>query len=412
MVPEGWRLSTLGSLLSSPLKNGYSPIAPEQPTGIWVLALNALTGSGFDGAAVKAAPDNGEVQRAMLQKGDFLISRANTPERVGYSAMFRDEVENCSYPDLMMRFRPDETIAYPEYLEQKLWSQPVKSQLRSAAAGTSKSMVKLNKAAIEKTKLLLPPLPEQKKIAEILGTWDRAIEVAEKQLKNAEAQKRALMQHLLTGTHRLKGFEGSEWKTVKLGDVCDILVGHPFNSSGFSESGVKLVRGSNVKRGRLDWSQNITRCWSDTKGFERYLIEKDDILIAMDGALVGSSHAFVDCVQDNPMLLVQRVARLRAKPNACPSFLYALIESPQFQKHVEATKTVTAIPHISNKDIQNYHVLNPSADEQLQIGDAFKNARLQILILTGKLNHLRTEKRALMQQLLTGKKRVKVEEAA
>ncbi|NJM34964.1 MAG: hypothetical protein HC850_09975 [Rhodomicrobium sp.] len=72
------------------------------------------------------------------------------------------------------------------------------------------------------TKIFLPPLPEQKKIADILSTWDKAIKTIGKLLANAEAHKRALMQQLLTGKRRLPGFEGREWRPIKLGDTIEI----------------------------------------------------------------------------------------------------------------------------------------------------------------------------------------------
>lgn len=78
----------------------------------------------------------------------------------------------------------------------------------------------INKKTFSNVPILIPPLPEQKKIAAILSTWDRAIEGTEKLLANSQQQKKALMQQLLTGKKRLPGFTG-EWKFTTLDSLTD-----------------------------------------------------------------------------------------------------------------------------------------------------------------------------------------------
>src|SRR5690606_32620241 len=84
---------------------------------------------------------------------------------------------------------------------------------------------KLNKASLEKIPVLVPPVQEQKKIAKILSTWDKAITTTEQLLANSQQQKKALMQQLLTGKKRLLDKNGvrfsGEWKRVELGDLLD-----------------------------------------------------------------------------------------------------------------------------------------------------------------------------------------------
>ena len=89
MVPEGWRECQVGELLSSPPQNGYSPVEADEWTGLSVLSLAALTGVSLDTNLIKYAPDLPQVRNALLCPGDLLISRANTPDKVGRSALFR-----------------------------------------------------------------------------------------------------------------------------------------------------------------------------------------------------------------------------------------------------------------------------------------------------------------------------------
>ena len=83
-IPESWHLKTFSSVISKPLRNGYSPVCPEVPNGQWVLGLGALTADGLDAEQVKPAPpEDSKVRDFILRHGDLLISRSNTADRVG-----------------------------------------------------------------------------------------------------------------------------------------------------------------------------------------------------------------------------------------------------------------------------------------------------------------------------------------
>lgn len=100
------------------------------------------------------------------------------------------------------------------------WMQSKKQLFERMAVGSTIKTIGL--PFFKKLKITLPPLPEQRKIADILSTWDRAIDTSEALLATARSQKRALMQSLLTGKRRFREFEGQEWREVRLGDVVQI----------------------------------------------------------------------------------------------------------------------------------------------------------------------------------------------
>ena len=158
-------------------------------------------------------------------------------------------------------------------------------------------------------------------------------------------------------------WQGScEWRT--LGEVCDILTGYPFDSSLFADTGIRLMRGMNIKRGQLDFTESNNRYWSDISGLEKYLLDENDIVIAMDGSLVGKSYGLVK-KEELPLILVQRVARLRSN-TVNTRFVYFCILS-RFTDYVEKKKSPGAIPHISQKDISNFRIPVPSMEEQERI---------------------------------------------
>lgn len=198
----------------------------------------------------------------------------------------------------------------------------------------------------------------------------------------------------------------SGWTSTTIGAAADFLTGFPFPSAKFSSSGVRLLRGSNVKRGKVDWSADIAKFWRmpelELRAFE---LRDGDIVIAMDGALVGRSYARISD-GDLPAYLVQRVARLRGR-SVDQALLLQWIASQSFVCHVDNRKTHTAIPHISPADIRGFELIVPvSICEQRKIGTALDDADGLIVALERMIVKKQAIKQGMMQQLLSGKTRL------
>ncbi len=152
----------------------------------------------------------------------------------------------------------------------------------------------------------------------------------------------------------------------KLSDICDIKVGYPFKSHCFNKNGngVRLVRGMNISKNGLRWG-NQTRWWSNlTKELNDYYLKSDDVLIAMDGN-VNTNFALIK-KEDLPLLLVQRVARLRSK--VVPQrLIWYIIKTRNFSLYMNAVKTGTTISHVSAQQIGDYEVELPDLEAQGKI---------------------------------------------
>ncbi|MEY8198736.1 MAG: restriction endonuclease subunit S, partial [Colwellia sp.] len=158
-----------------------------------------------------------------------------------------------------------------------------------------------------------------------------------------------------------------ELKYTTIGEHVEFLTGPAFDSEKFNEEGMgpRLARGINITKGRTRWPKVHTKYWSDlTFELEKYLLKEGDILIGMDGSLVGRNFAAIN-KDDLPCLLVQRVARLRAEGNLDGKYLYHLIASDSWLDYVDVVKTNSGIPHISNGDIKFFSVpFHPLAQQQ------------------------------------------------
>jgi type I restriction enzyme S subunit len=264
----------------------------------------------------------------------------------------------------------------------------------------------VNRNDLHKEPVWIPEsVAEQTEIANALSDVELLLNELSLIIEKKRHIKQAAMQELLTGKRRLPGFEG-EWVEVSIGGTVDLLTGFPFPSSGYSSSGVRLLRGSNVKRGLIDWNEDLAQHWpSITSDIAHYELRDGDIVIAMDGALVGRSYARVQA-SDLPALLLQRVARIRSS-SLCNDFLFYQIGSSRFADHCDSVKTSTAIPHISPADIRNFRALiPPTKTEQIAIAAILIDLDAEISGLEARLGKARELKQGMMQQLLTGKIRL------
>ncbi len=237
----------------------------------------------------------------------------------------------------------------------------------------------------------IPPLSEQQRIVDILDTFTSSIE----NLKEQIAQRRKQYEYYRDQLLDLEGKEGVEMKV--LGDFCDTLSGFPFDSSKFSDDGIQLMRGANIKRGYFDFSQELNKYWASSEGLEKYLLEPNDIIISMDGSLVGRSFCYLRS-EHKPFLLVQRVARIRTKENF--KYVYYNI-TKSFSEYVDKKKTAGAIPHISMKDINSFTIPVPSLSEQQRIVSILDTFEASIQNLEAQLSQREKQYEYYRNKLLT-----------
>ena len=158
-----------------------------------------------------------------------------------------------------------------------------------------------------------------------------------------------------------------EWKEVRLGDVCNIITGFPFPGKKYSKEGIRVVRGDNVTIGNLRWDAEKDKRWNEPfDKTEYYSLQANDIVIGMDGSRVGKNKARIK-EEDLPLLLAQRVACVRHNELAEQDYLYYNIFSKKFIDYVNSIHTGSAIPHISQKQIEDYKILLPDLETQRRI---------------------------------------------
>jgi len=152
---------TLGDVLMGSPDSGCSAPSKDADTGHFVLGLAALSRHGYVTGDFKPVEPTSKMLSAKLSKGDLLISRSNTPDRVGYVGIFDDERDDVSFPDTMMRLQANPVSIDPIYLEGVLQTTSAREFLMRIAAGTSASMKKINRANLLRMPFRLPNLDAQ-----------------------------------------------------------------------------------------------------------------------------------------------------------------------------------------------------------------------------------------------------------
>src|SRR5690554_6073490 len=271
-----------------------------------------------------------------------------------------------------------------------------KEILRSQTGGNREG---INHKSVGDLDIPIPPLPEQTAIADCLSTWDKGIEKLSALIAAKKEQKKGLMQQLLTGKKRLDGFT-EEWKEIKLKKTAMLLRG-----KGLSEGAV-IQNGKNkcILYGELytKYNEIISKIYSRTDSTDGLPSKKYDILIPSSTTTSGIDLITASCVLENNVLLGGDLIVMRPDLNKINAKFFVYLFSNSLHKLIlRYTQGVTII-HLYGKDLKEVKLNLPSIEEQATIAEVLITADKEIELLEQKLETFKTQKKGLMQVLLTG----------
>ena len=332
----------------------------------------------------------------LLKEGDLLFAR--TGASVGKTYLYRQFDGMVYFAGFLIRARIGEG-ADPEFAYQATLTDAYKKYVAITSQRSGQPGVNAQEYA--DYQLMLPSKTEQQQIGMTLRSLDSLITLHQRKYDKLVVFKKSMLEKMFPKDGesvpeiRFAGFT-DPWEQRKLGDVADLLTGYPFESRHFTDTGIPLVRGMNVKRGYLDMSADICENWSDAAGVEDYLLKAGDIVIQMDGALIGSSYAMVT-PENTPSLLVQRVTRVRCGNRS--RYIFQAVQRG-FLRYIKSLKTETAVPHLSLSDIADYAIPVPKEErEQEHIGSFFSRLDDLITLHQRKLELLQNIKKSLLDKM-------------
>ena len=241
----------------------------------------------------------------------------------------------------------------------------------------------INSSDLSDILIILPPLKEQEKIAEILTTWDEAISNVELLILNYELRKKALMQKLLSGEVRFDGFS-DKWEEVRLREICKITTGSS-NRKDSSESKGEYTF--------FDRSQDI-------RTSDIYLFDGEAIIVA------GEGQEFIPKYFVGKFDLHQRTYAIMEFKLNCGKFLFYYLY--QNRDYFYSQAVGSTVKSLRLPMFQKMKLKLPSLPEQQKIAEVLSLADDEINLLKNELEELKQQKKALKQKLLTGQVRVKV----
>lgn len=345
-----------------------------------------------------------EIHRFDARKNDVFFTRTSeTPEEVGMSSVLLDDIDDCVFSGFVLRGRPKNDMFVPEYCKYCFTTEAIRSAIIMGCTYTTRALT--NGTQLSAIEIVVPPKPEQEAIAKSLTEIDDLISSLEKLITKKKAIKQGAMQELLTGKRRLPGFSG-EWEEKPISFFGNFISGNCFpieyqgcprgelpfyKVSDFNNAGNSRVMG----RANNYISHNIASVLSCK------IIPKNSVVFAKIGAAISLERKRItgfDCCIDNNMM-----SFLPYQKNIAAYMCY-LFQTIRFGEFVEAT----ALPSLSGKTIgEIQRIFPPTVEEQIAIATVLSDLDFEIEALEQKLTKYRQVKQGMMQQLLTGKIRLK-----
>lgn len=380
IIPQEWEVKRLGEVCHDNGKYGINaPAVPYEDKLPTYLRITDIDSNGNFIKEDKMSVDNPCSSQFVLKEGDIVFAR--TGATVGKTYLYKTSDGELVYAGFLICFSLNENEVVPYYIKAYTETSMYNNWVRVISQRSGQPGI--NSFEYGSLVLPIPPLAEQKKIAEILCTWDDAIEKQSKLIEKLELRKRGLMQRLLTGKTRLPGFT-EPWKKIKLGDVCCIVTG-------------RLDANAMVSNGEYPFFT----CAKEVYKINNYSFDTEALLVSGNGEYVGYVHYY-----KGKFNAYQRTYVLDGF-NCNIFYMYYALKQ-YLPKRIMRTKSNSNTPYIVKDTLFDMELLLPSDVEQKLIAKLISSADKEIETQRKKLETLRQQKQGLMQQLLTGKIRVRI----
>jgi type I restriction enzyme S subunit len=418
-VPEGWSIKRLGNLVDPRSSNvdkkteaGEIPVRLCNYTDVYY--RNRIT-SDID--FMEASAKQREIDRFSLEKGDVIITKdSETPGDIAVPAYVSEDLSGviCGYHLTLLK--PKKDSADGEFLSHLFQLPSVQHYFYVLANGITR--FGLTAEAISEAPLLAPPLPEQQKIAAILSSVDDVIEKIRAQIDKLKDLKTGMMQELLTKGIGPNGaphtaFKDSpvgrvpeEWAVCMASEVAEeVMVGVVIKPTQYYvDSGVPALRSANVRENGLTMENLKYFSIESNEKLKKSKLRKGDLLTVRTGypgttAVVTDGFEGCNCID---------VVITRPSERMNSNFFSMWVNSDGGKGQVLKAQGGLAQQHFNVGDMKNLLIAVPPLEEQKSIFGVVDSVAKKISTAEARLDQVGKVKKALMQDLLTGKVRVNV----
>lgn len=407
IIPKEWEVKRLGDIGS--FKNGLNFSPSDKGYSYYFLGVGDFLNRGAINVRylhkifLKEKLD----ESYLLKDQDLVFVRSNgSKSLVGRCVIINTDQTEATYSGFCIRFRSDNEYTTTHYIQYLISVGYLKRFLVYEGRGTN--ITNLNQEILGRLSFPIPPQTEQNRILYILSVWDTAIEKQQKLIEKLKLRKIALMQQLLTGKKRLPGFCG-EWKEVKLGEIAERITRKNAEDN-------KNVVTISAQRGFVVQTDFFNKSVASEILDNYFLVHRNEFCYNKSysyGYPMGAIKRLK--VFDKAVVTTLYICfRLKEKAFVNIDFFEQYCESGIFNKELVKIANEGGRAHgllnVTPSDFFNMHMSIPDIDEQNAIASVFVNADKEIELANEKLTNLQSQKRGLMQQLLTGKKRINEED--
>ncbi len=416
MLPKGWERTPLVNVAQIRTGVAKGKKGLKDPIEVPYLRVANVQDGHIDLTVIKTIQiERHQLERYSLKKGDVLMTEGGDFDKLGRGDVWQGQIAPCLNQNHVFAVRTNKTQLLPYFLATLSGSNYGKTYFLSCSK-RSTNLASINSTQLKEFPVLLPPLLEQKKISNILSTWDKAIEIVEKLIENSRAQKKALMQKLLTGKKRFAEFNvHSGYKKIRYG-----LIPNDWQYAKISD-----IANQYTKKNADNESYPVLSCskhvgFVDSLEYFKKKVYSDNLigykLIPKGCFGFPSNHieeGSIDCQNLYEFGLVSPIYTIFKPKNKLidNKFLISLLKTEHYRQIFSASTnaSVDRRGSLRWKEFCLIKIALPSLEEQQKIASVLTNADKEIELLEQQLSDLKQEKKALMQQLLTGKRRVTVD---
>jgi type I restriction enzyme, S subunit len=403
VIPEDWKVVFLHEVAKK-ITDGEHATPKRTSEGYYLLSARNVCNSRIDLADVDFV---GESEYRRIRKrcdpdaGDILISCSGT---VGRVAVLPPGIQ-CVMVRSAALFKPDTSKINTKFVQYILQSKVGQDQITQSLNQGAQANLFINH--IKSLKSPLPPLPEQRSIAQALSDVDALIASLDKLIAKNRHLKTATMQQLLTGKVRLPGFI-EKWQAVNINKHASLkarIGWQALTTEEYLDSGsFFLVTGTDFLNGRVNWTTcNFVDEWRYNQD-KNIQLRLGDVLLTKDGT-IGK----VGYVASLPMPATLNSGVFVIRPlgeSFHPQFLYYILNSRVFDDFLNKIFAGSTISHLYQKDFVNFEFLAPSLEEQKSIAQVLSDMDTEITALETRRAKTQAIKQGMMQELLTGRTRL------
>jgi len=397
LIPEDWGIDKFENFISN--KRGGASIKPHEFTnkGVIVIPKSGVVRGGFLNIARK------DIQ--YCSKSFWLSHKNNSVDELFLVVVLRDLVPSGPNLGLIVSipkkgnyilaqgtygFKTESEKCHYSYLVQYSNTNQYRLLMQQNMVGSTQVFIRSSR--LWDLKIPLPPLPEQKAIAQVLDDTDNLIQAIEQKLAKKSAIKQGATQRLLTPKE--------DWEVKKLGEIGDGIIGLTYSPNDVRKNGTLVLRSSNVQNGQLSFKDNV---FVEMILPNRVIVKENDILICVRN---GSKRLIGKCALINKKTEGSAFgAFMTVYRSEYSKYVFYVFQSHFIQRQIDEVMGAT-INQITNKDLNSFEVPFPPKQKQTEIVTILSDMDKEIQQLEQKLLKYKQLKQGLMKNLLTGKIRL------